>query len=223
MSFLSILITILLNSISDSLLASVSFSSLSGESSISFYCTFFFCLPILGDSFCLFLWFPMLCFASFFIGWTSVIGVLLDSDLLVWMFWGYFFFHLCGFSCCTWALPVGGSFVGGFSLPACLLVLTMVILSGMLLYRCWLIKCYYQITKPMPAKRTPHHLSSLNCNRTKIDKCEEGLHILYDVTKGMWDERKRGKCYCVEKGRRIDKIWDRTETKKGIEQNLQCK
>ena len=32
------------------------------------------------------------------------------------------FFYLSGLSCCTWVLLVGGSFVGGFSPPAGLLV-----------------------------------------------------------------------------------------------------
>ena len=64
MSSLSILITILLSSLSDSLLAAISFSSFTGESSIPFYCRLFLCLSILDDSFCLFLWFWMLWFAS---------------------------------------------------------------------------------------------------------------------------------------------------------------
>ena len=63
MSSLSILITILFNSVSYSLLASISFSSFSRMSSIPFDSEFFLWLPILGNSFCLFLWFSMLCFS----------------------------------------------------------------------------------------------------------------------------------------------------------------
>ena len=63
-SSLSILITILLNSVSDHLLASISFSSFTGESSIPFDCRFFLFVPLLGDSFCLFVLFLVLSFAS---------------------------------------------------------------------------------------------------------------------------------------------------------------
>ena len=45
------LITILLNSICDSLLASISFSSFSRESSVPFDCRLFLCLPISVDCF----------------------------------------------------------------------------------------------------------------------------------------------------------------------------
>ena len=62
--FLGILITIILSSISDSLVTSISFNSFSGDSSIPFDCRFFFCLTILGDSFCLFLHILMLGFAG---------------------------------------------------------------------------------------------------------------------------------------------------------------
>ena len=44
-----------LNSMSEILLASISFSSFSGDSSTPFDWGFFFCIPILGDIFCLFL------------------------------------------------------------------------------------------------------------------------------------------------------------------------
>ena len=52
---LGILITITLNSISDKLLASISFSSFSGDSSFLFNWGLFLCLHIFSDSFCLFL------------------------------------------------------------------------------------------------------------------------------------------------------------------------
>ena len=49
---------------SDRVLASISFGTLSGDSSFPFDCWLFLCLPILGDSSCLFLQIQMLCFAS---------------------------------------------------------------------------------------------------------------------------------------------------------------
>ena len=52
------------------------------------------------------------------------------------------FFHSCGLSYFTWALPVGGFFVSGFSPPAGLVVVTTPTLSCMPLYRCWLTKQY---------------------------------------------------------------------------------
>ena len=64
LSSLCIFITIVLNSICDSLLSSTSFSCFTGESFIPLNCGFFLWLYILGDSFCLFLWFLMFCFSS---------------------------------------------------------------------------------------------------------------------------------------------------------------
>ena len=69
----------LLNSISDSLLVSIYFSCFTGESSIPSNCSFFLCLSFLGDSFCLFLQFQVLCSATCLHGWTSVIRFVWDS------------------------------------------------------------------------------------------------------------------------------------------------
>ena len=53
--FLSILITITLNSISEKLLASISFSAFSRDSSCSFFWGLFLCVPILPLSLSLFI------------------------------------------------------------------------------------------------------------------------------------------------------------------------
>ena len=114
--------TILLNFIFHSLLTSILFSSFSGESSLLFDCMFFLCFPILGDSFCLFLLFLMLCFAllAVFIGRTSMVGVLWDSVVSLISLSGYsgvpLLFHLSGLSCFTWVLP-SWLFFSGLSFP----------------------------------------------------------------------------------------------------------
>ena len=61
--YLEHVITIALNAVSDGLLASISFSSFSGDSSTRFFWGFFRCLPISGDSLCLFPHLGMLHFA----------------------------------------------------------------------------------------------------------------------------------------------------------------
>ena len=110
-----------LNSISDSLLNSISLSSFSGESSIPFDCMFFFCLPISGSSFCLFLCFLMfrvascLCRVNFygrnFMGFSGVVSLFSLS--------GCSRFSLSSVSVGSLVvpgfLPFGGFFVGGFS------------------------------------------------------------------------------------------------------------
>ena len=58
------IIIILLNSIRDHLFSFISFCSYMGESSIPLNCWFFRCLPILSNSFCLFLRLQISCGAS---------------------------------------------------------------------------------------------------------------------------------------------------------------
>ena len=59
--------------------------------------------------------------------------------------------------------------------------------------------------------------------RAHIDKGEERLWILKGMTKGIWDDHKRGKCYWVVRGREIDKSGDITEAKIRKEQNYKHK
>ena len=114
-----ILITILLNSISNHWLASISFSSFS-ESSIPFDWKFFFCLLISGDTFCLFPWFPILCFASFLcwvkfygrnsVGLSGVVSLIsLDgcSRAALSSICEYLGFT-CGWPLCWWVLSFSG-------------------------------------------------------------------------------------------------------------------
>ena len=81
---LGILVTILLNSMSHSLLAFISFSSFTEDSYIPFDYRFFLCFFIL-DSFCLFLWFWSCALIVVFMRWTSLVEVLWDS--VVWFLW----------------------------------------------------------------------------------------------------------------------------------------
>ena len=149
---------------SDRLLASISFTSFPGDSSIPFNWGFFLWLPILSEYFSFFLGFWELCFANCLHGvilcGRGSVGVCCGLfDLLVWMLYGCSFFCLCGLSY-TWALPVGSFFVAGFSPPLYLLLIITPTLSCMVLHRCCLTKQYYQTIIPTPAKESPYHISN---------------------------------------------------------------
>ena len=114
--------------LSDSLVTSISFSSFGGESSIPFDCICFFCPPILGYSFCLFLCFLMSHFASCLcrvdvygrnsMGFSGVVSFISLSGCPRFALSSVFVVSLVvlGF------LTFGGSFVGGFSPPAGILM-----------------------------------------------------------------------------------------------------
>ena len=119
-----------LNSVSDSLVTFISFSSFSGESSIPFDCMFFFCLPILGDSVCLFLCFLVFRFASclcrvnFYgrncMGFSGVISLISFSVCSKFALSSV----SVGFLVVLGFVPFGGSFIGSFSPPASILMFT---------------------------------------------------------------------------------------------------
>ena len=69
----------------------------------------------------------------------------------------------------------------------------------------------------------PYHISNLSCTSADIDKCDERLRILKDITKGIQDDQKRGKYYWMVRRKIIDESMDRTEAETGREQNFKCK
>ena len=129
------LITISLNSMSDRLLASISFNTLSGDSSFPFDWRLFLCLPVLGSL--------LVCFC--FLNWSVltpwVCGVNFYGRRPV-RFNGAF--SLISWTCCSWAVIYVGSLdVFGFSL---LLGLSLVGPWFQLVYWGWLhppcLVCY---------------------------------------------------------------------------------
>ena len=109
-----------MNSVSDKLLTSVSFSTLSGHPSFPFYWGLFLCLPILGNSFHLFLHIRLICL-DFLSSWGGLLSCATQwFNLLGLVSWILYRCPLCslgGLFCCNWVLVGVGSFIGGFSPP----------------------------------------------------------------------------------------------------------
>ena len=116
--------TIVLNSMSQRLLASISLSFFSGDSSFHLEWELFHCLPILCDSFSLFLHISLLCFDSLLCGWLTVVssvgmesvvqslwspyldalGMLFNQFMLVLLLYLWFAYR---WLICWWVLPSG--------------------------------------------------------------------------------------------------------------------
>ena len=158
-SSLSILITILLNSISDSLLASLSFIFVTGDISIPFYYGFFLCLTISDVSFCLFLWVQMICFASCLVGvqdsvvqslWSPCLDVLGLSFLpSVWTLLLYLVFT-CWWLPFWWILPSSG-FTGIHNSHLVLYAIIQVFLNKVVLQN---NKTYASKKNPLPHQQS---------------------------------------------------------------------
>ena len=144
----------------DGLLYSVSYNTLSGDSSFPFEWGWFLCLPIFGDSSCLFLFLQDMLWLPVFMVWPSVVGDLWDSvkqypwfhklDSLgmpfmpfMWALW-----IKLGFYCCSIILWCVFFFLlPPFSLPCgyCNFVLYFSVSGYILLshFFCWLSSTYF--------------------------------------------------------------------------------